>query len=311
MAQYYVGTASFTEAGLMGTFYPEGMKPAERLSFYARHFNVVEIDSSFYGLPSERNSYLYAERTPKDFRIHFKAFGMLTRHPVDVARLGQALAAHLPRDFADRRVSDPPPDMLDKAFQMFSSALMPLKLAGKLGVVLFQYPPYFAKNEDNMGYILECKERLPEMRLAIEFRHGSWLREDEADDTLAFLRENDLPYVCVDEPEFESGATVPPVAEATSSLAYVRFHGRNTDTWFKKGITVSERFDYLYSEDELREWVPRIGRLGETADEIHLLFNNCRRTYPVQNARDIAKMIGALKDKDPIKLVESPSLFTD
>lgn len=307
MSDYYIGTCSFTYQDLLGTFYPPNMKPAERISWYARHFNVVEIDSSFYGLPSERNSYLFGERTPDDFVFHFKAFGLLTQHPVPNQRLGRALAAHLPPG-AEDPVKDPPPDLLGQAFEMFQTALMPLHLAGKLGCILFQYPPYYTKSDRNMEYIVHCRDMLPDYQLAIEFRHGSWVQDPELEDTMEFLRKNGLTYVCVDEPQFPSGATVPPIAKATNDIAYVRFHGRNAETWYKRGITVGERFDYRYGEEELKEWVPKIKSLAAQTRQTHLLFNNCRRTYPIENARELADLLEVLQHKQRIEIFSEPQL---
>jgi uncharacterized protein YecE (DUF72 family) len=145
-------------------------------------------------------------------------------------------------------------------------------------------------------------------RLAIEFRHNSWTNETELADTIQFLRESGLAYVSVDEPQFPSGSTVPPIAEATSEIGYVRFHGRNAGNWFRRSITVAERFDYLYSKDELEEWVPKIKNLAERTDQVHIMFNNCMNTYPIQNARDIANILGALPGKRKVEIADQPRL---
>ena len=308
MDKYSVGTCSFTDKALDGAFYPKGIRPAERITFYAEHFNVVEVDSSYYALPSERNSYLFAQRTPADFVFHFKAFGLMTQHRVSVKQLGRSLGAHLPPDFDEPYVQTPPPEMLRQAFDMFYGALMPLKLAGKLGLILFQYPPYFTKNSEHLDYILQCKEWMKDYRLAIEFRHNSWTNEQELASTLEFLRDNDLSYVSVDEPQFTSGVTVPPVAAATNDTAYIRFHGRNTKNWFRRKITVAERFDYLYNHEELAEWTEKIKDLADEVDQVHVMFNNNMNTYPIENARDMAAMLGALETKRKVELIDQPGL---
>lgn len=167
---------------------------------------------------------------------------------------------------------------------------MPLDSAGKLGVVLFQFPPWFLPREDNRRYIVQCQERLPQYRIAVEFRNGAWLSEERRDGTLSQLTDNNLIYVSVDEPQgFRS--SVPPLAEATSDVAVVRFHGRNRENWERKGITVAERFKYLYSRDELDEWLPRLKFLASRTRELHVLFNNCYGDYGVRNARDITDLI--------------------
>ncbi|MCL6472613.1 MAG: DUF72 domain-containing protein [Firmicutes bacterium] len=308
MASYYIGTCSFTDKGLDGTFYPKGIKPAERISFYAQHFNCVEIDSSYYSLPSERNSVLFAQRTPDDFVFHFKAFGLMTKHKVMLKSLGRALAIHLPPGYKAPYIEEPPRDMLEKAFNIFYSALNPLRIAGKLGLILFQFPPYFTKSKENKNYILQCQEWMKDSLLAIEFRHKSWVDNKEIEDTMRFLRDHNLVYVSVDEPQFASGLTIPPIARTTAKIAYVRFHGRNTKNWFKKGITVAERFDYLYSLGELKEWVSRIEGLAKDTDQVHIMFNNCMNTYPVQNARDMAGLLNALPGKKRVELIDQRSL---
>lgn len=308
MADYYVGTCSFTDKGFDGAFYPKGMRPSERISFYAQHFNTVEIDSSYYSLPSERNSLLFSQRTPDNFIFNFKAFGLMTGHRVQTKRLGRALSAFLPPEFNAMFIDNPPIDMLKLSFDMFYRALYPLHLAGKLGLVLFQFPPHFIKSKENKEYILQCREWMREYRLAIEFRHNSWTNEASVEDTMKLLLDAGLTYVSVDEPQFSSNSTVPPIARATTDTAYIRFHGRNTKNWFRKDATVAERFDYLYSFDELQEWVPKIDSLVRSTDRIYVMFNNCMNTYPLQNARDIAVMLGALPDKRRVELISQPGL---
>jgi len=308
LTSYFVGTCSFTDKGFDGPFYPIGLKPAERISFYAGHFNVVEIDSSYYALPSERNSNLFAQRTPDDFLFHFKAFGLMTKHRVQTKSLGRALLTRLPPGHDKPFIEHPSTDLLKLTFDMFYSALYPLKLAKKLGMILFQFPPYFTKSNANKDYILQCREWMRDYHIAVEFRHKSWVQESEVSDTMQFLRSSGLTYVSVDEPQFPNGTTIPPIAEATTNIAYIRFHGRNTVNWFKKGITVAERFDYLYSNQELSEWVPKIKELANQTDQVHLMFNNCMNTYPIQNARDITDMLGALPQKKRVELISQPDL---
>ncbi len=145
--QFLVGTASWTDPTLVKSdlFYPPAVKTAhERLRFYAENFRTVEVDSSYYALPSERNSRLWVERTPEDFVFNIKAFGWLTQHAADTTRLPNAIKEVLPSALmTERRIKDPPSEVLDLAFQMFWSALGPLRDAGKLGKLLFQFPPYF------------------------------------------------------------------------------------------------------------------------------------------------------------------------
>lgn len=300
----FIGTCSFTEEGMVKTFYPLSLPPRDRISFYAERLDTVEIDSSFYALPSERNSILFVERTPKDFKFHFKAFGLLTKHPVPVSRLGKTLRGYLHQDFSGDIVREPQKELLEKAFEMFWSALLPLHRAGKLRSVLFQFPPWFTKSDENMEYIFFCKEKLPGFLLTIEFRHGSWLTEKEREDTFEFLRQHNLCYVTVDEPQVGFYGSVPPVAESTGEIAYIRFHGRNKDNWLKKGISTVERFAYLYSKEELEEWVPKVRDLSQRSKETYVMFNNCFAYYALKNAKMFAELVGGLKGKKPIEVLE-------
>jgi len=292
-----VGISSWTEPTLVkeGTFYPPEAKSAEeRLRFYASQFPIVEVDSSYYFPPSERNSALWIERTPKDFTFNVKAYSLLTQHPTKVDSLYKEVKEALPEELAGKRnvyAERIPPELLDEVWQRFASALMPLHSAGKLGCVLFQFPQYFVISRKAKDYIVGCKERLPDFRIAVEFRHKSWMEERNREETATFLAEHDLPLVCVDMPQgFDS--SLPPVALATSrSLAVVRFHGRNREAWEKKTKTAAERFDYDYSKRELQTWVPKIASLAEEARETHVVMNNCYRDYAVNNARQLASLL--------------------
>jgi uncharacterized protein YecE (DUF72 family) len=167
---------------------------------------------------------------------------------------------------------------------------MPVHSAGKLGALFFQFPKWFFRNRDNMQHIAGLRERFPDYPIAVEFRQAGWMDEQHAQHTLDFLREHDIAYTCVDEPQ-GTNASVPPIAAATSDLAVVRFHGRRQDTWDKPGVGVEERFRYLYTEGELEEWVPKIRRLAEEAREVHTLMNNCYADYGVRNAKQLSLLL--------------------
>ena len=296
MGKILVGTSSWTDPTLIksGRFYPPSAKSAEaRLQFYAQNFPIVEVDSSYYALPSENNAKLWVERTPDDFTFDIKTFALFTQHPAQARSLPKDIVGTLSPEAQQKRniyLRDVPDDTLAELWRRFAEALLPLDSAGKLGVVLFQFPQWFFPSRENRAYILSAKDMLSQYRLAIEFRSASWLNERNSERTFAFLRDNDLAFVCVDEPQgFKS--SVPPVAEATSSIGLVRFHGRNRETWEKKGISAAERFDYLYSEQELGEWVPRIKGLAAQTQEVHVLMNNCYEDKAVVNGRQIRLML--------------------
>ena len=291
------GTCSWTDPTLLASgWYPERIakKADERLRFYAERFPLVENDASYYALPDPKQAALWAERTPAGFTMNFKAFATMTTHPTDPKRLPRDVAALLPAEtLAKRRLypKDLPPELRDDLFARFWVALEPLRTAGKLGAILLQYPDWFVISGENKALIARARELLPDDRLAVEFRHHTWMSERNSGETLAFLRANGLSYVAVDEPQgFPS--SIPPTAAVTNDdLAIVRFHGRNAENWKKPGLTAAERFDYAYSKEELAEWLAPIRRLAGEAKEVHLLMNNCYADKAVNNARDLVRLL--------------------
>jgi uncharacterized protein YecE (DUF72 family) len=288
MSRILVGTTSWTEKTLVGSgrFYPPDVHTAEeRLRFYATRFPVVEVDSSYYGLPSSRNASLWAERTPDGFVFDVKAFRLFTQHQTPPDALPKDIREGLaPAEKKNLYYKDMPAVVLDELWARFRSPLDPLRSTGKLGVVLFQFAPWFIFRPSSLELIAACAERLPGDRIAVEFRNKSWFAEKHLAETIAFEREHGLIHVVVDEPQgFPS--SVPAVWEATSpDLAIARLHGRNRATWAKKGISAAERFNYLYSDEALRELAGSVNRLGGHARELHVLFNNCYRDNAQRNA---------------------------
>lgn len=300
MGDVHVGTCSWTEKTMAALFYPRGVNtPEERLRYYASRFDTVEVDSCFYALPQRRNSELWVERTSPGFTFHIKAYGLMTGHEVEARSLPPALVQYPHEVTPQGRVRDPHPDMVDAAFDLFLEAIEPLRDAGRLGGVLMQFPPYFtAKSADEerrgLEYLDGVAGRLAGYRTLVEFRHPSWVREGVAERTMRFLSDRGLSYVSVDSPQFETRSTMPPLAAVTSEWAYVRFHGRNTATWFGKHSSSTERFDYLYSTEELEEWAPRLRSLAAEADRTFVMFNNNAYDYAQRNAAEIATILADL-----------------
>jgi uncharacterized protein YecE (DUF72 family) len=293
-----VGTASWTDKSLIdsGKFYPPDAKKAdERLAFYAENFPVVEVDSTYYGLPSEKNAELWVERTPDDFVFNVKAFSLLTQHPTTAKGLPKDLRESITEDKRHYYPRDLPPEVVDESWARFLDALRPLHQASKLGAILFQFPEWFPPSRENRRYVVEVGDRLertlPGVAAAIEFRNDRWMGDEERRArTLAMLEEHGLPYVCVDMPQgFKTSS--PPIAAATAPLAMVRFHGRRNDTWGKRGVSVHDKFGYDYRQDELAEWEPKIEKLSNDAREVHVLMNNCYQDYAVRSARTMAQLL--------------------
>jgi len=255
MASIYVGTCSWSDHK---PFYPEGIRPADRLGYYAQHFSLVELDATFYHPMPARNFALWADRTPPGFVMDVKAYKQLTWH--------------------DRK--NPP---THEAHDLLRRSVQPLRDAGKLGALAFQFPPWFMVRPDNIAYIRSLREHYDDP-VTIEFRHRSWLSDENVADTLSLLRDAGLSLVVADEPVLGSGS-VRAVWEVTNpALGVFRLHGRNYKTWYARVRTTGERFDYLYSEEELSSFIPKIGRLADGLDVLHILFNNNRDDYAVRNA---------------------------
>lgn len=290
MSDILVGTSAWTDKTLLQTdWYPKEAKSAEdRLRYYASQFPITEVDSSYYFPPSEKNSELWVERTPKSFTFNVKAFSSMTGHPTKADAIYKDL--EVPVAKKNLYPEDLKPEVIDAIWERFTSALWPLHEAGKLGALLFQFPPWFVIGKKNRNYILDCARRAAPMRICVEFRNKTWMSQDNRDETLSFLEGHGLAYVCVDMPQgFTS--SIPPVVAATTDLAVVRMHGRNESGWEAK--TVHERFRYNYDHRELGEWVERVAKLADGSEETHVIMNNCYRDYAQQNASELAGLLKA------------------
>jgi uncharacterized protein YecE (DUF72 family) len=295
--QVRIGTASWTDPTLLvpGVFYPAGVStPQARLKYYASKFSLVEVDSSYYALPARRTAELWLERTPAAFVFNAKAFAWMTGHATETQRLPRTLREALPADVAMRArlyPRDVPPEVRDEAWRLFVDALRPLHDAGKLGTVLLQYPPWVRPAAHSARMFARARERLADFPIAVEFRHGDWLAPAQRESTLSMLREQEMTYVIVDQPQGLPTSVPPEMAVTSSRLAVLRMHGRRMDTWEKPGATVLEKFRYLYDESELQGWVPKVIELAGEAEQVHVVFNNCYGNYGTTNALEMANLM--------------------
>jgi uncharacterized protein YecE (DUF72 family) len=292
-----IGSASWTDKTLIdcGRFYPADCRTADaRLRYYASRFPVVEVDSSYYGMPTPQNAQLWAERTPAHFVFNVKAFRLLTGHQTspDVLHrdLRQALGAGLPKMLYYK---DVPAEIRGELWRRFIEALAPLKNAGKLGAVHFQFAPWVIRNRDGMAHVRHCAEMMQGHTMAVEFRNRIWLDQEHADKTIAFERELGVVHTIVDAPQgFTS--SVPCAWEATHPrLALLRLHGRNKAAWNSKGSASSSRFDYWYSADELEAMIPEIQHIAAQVDAMHIVFNTNYQDQGQVNARLMRQVLGA------------------
>jgi uncharacterized protein YecE (DUF72 family) len=278
-----IGTCSWADEALSKYFYPPKFPAKERLVYYAEHFDTVEVDSTYYRLPSESMVQGWADRTPDGFTMHVKAFGLMTRHPVKLEVLPEDLQSVMPVDERGR-VDRPPRELRGEVFRRFLEALEPLRSSGKLGGILFQLPSYIVYKDRSLEYLEWAREQLGGDSMLVEFRHRSWLEEENAAATLSFLESIGAAYVTVDAPKSDTAKNlIPTIPAVTNGLAYVRFHGRNLGTWNKRGGSAAERFDYLYSDEELEEWVPTLRELAAGSKEAYAFFNNNSSSQDPQN----------------------------
>jgi uncharacterized protein YecE (DUF72 family) len=297
MSRILIGTSSWADHSLVasGLFYPPEVKTAAgRLKYYSERFPIAEIDSSYHYFPTRQNLALWLENTPPGFIFDIRAFSLFTGHPTLPLALPRSIREEH-QELANHKgslyIHHLPEDVVERLWGIFAAYASEVESAGKLGVILFQFPPWFHPSKENLDYVIACRERFPRHQLAVEFRTGDWLAGDGLGDTLAFLRQHELALVCVDEPQgMKTG--VPPVAEVTAPVAMVRFHGRNAENWEKKGISAEERFNYLYKEEELKEWLPDIQRMAEQAEKVHIIFKNKSLDFPIRNARELKGMLG-------------------
>ncbi len=267
----YIGTAGFSYADWKGPFYPPDTRQSAMLEEYARHFPVVEINSTYYAIPEPERVNAMARRTPASFLFNVKANKEMTHEIGDGS----------------------------KVFEDFRRALRPLQDHGKLGCVLAQFPWAFKKSKENEDYLRKLARRLDGLDVVVEFRNAQW----DSDETLDLLSSAGLGYCCIDEPRLK-GLPAPRVA-LTSRVGYLRMHGRNAANWWTKGRESWERYDYLYSADELAEWLSGVQNLSENSDRVYVIFNNHYKGQAPANAHTFEQMLRAILGKELVE-VEPP-----
>ena len=293
-----VGTASWTDKSLIesGKFYPKDATTAEdRLRYYASQFPFVEVDSSYYAIPAPATARLWAERTPPAFIFNVKAFRALTGHQFE--------ARVLPREFQrelrvhDRQLyyKDLSDELQRELWRVSFEAIEPLRHSGKLGAIHFQFAPWITSGGPPRRHVEHCVQMMEGRGLmAVEFRNASWWTDRNRDSTLAFERERGLVNVVVDGPQ-GFGTSVPAVWEVTSpELAIVRLHGRNAETWAKKGLKrSSDRFNYDYADAELKEIARSVETLAAKVPVTQVVLNN---NYQDQGQRNAKTLMGLFRE---------------
>ncbi len=294
-----IGTCSWADDALAKHWYPPGTSPRDRLAYYAREFSTVEVDSTYYRVPDEKMVRGWAERTPAGFVMHVKAFGLMTRHPVKLEQVPPELREGLPVDHRGR-VDRPSRDARAAVFRAFLDALEPLRASGKLGGILFQMPQYVVWKPSSLDYLEWARDQVGDDPFLFEPRHRSWYAEEIRDELLAWLEERRMSWVVVDAPKTGAPNVPETLVAVTTPLAYVRFHGRNAATWNVRGGSAAQRFDHLYDENELREWVPGLRELSNRSEEAYAFFNNNNQTNGVAQAPAGAQLLRRLLEEEKV-----------
>jgi uncharacterized protein YecE (DUF72 family) len=252
----YLGTSGFSYKDWVGEFYPAGLPSKDWLSYYAREFKTCEVNSTYYALPAPAVMQALVQKTGPGFLFAVKANQAMTHQ-----REGQNICAE------------------------FCRVLEPLVQAGKLGCVLAQFPNSFDFNNRNWEYLANLRRDLGQLPLVVEFRNARWLKVE----VFRWLRQHEIGFCCVDEPQLPN--LIPPIAEATSRIAYVRFHGRNKEKWWQPA-EAWERYDYSYKPEELKEWLPRLKKLDSEAEKTFIFANNHWKGQSITTIRQLQILLG-------------------
>jgi uncharacterized protein YecE (DUF72 family) len=306
MPRILVGTSSWADPGFVEDWYPPGMPARDRLEWYARRFDAVEVNSTFYAIPVQKTVARWAEVTPNDFTFDVKLHRLLSRHSAGLESLPPELRDDAETNGRGRVALTPKLEaaMLARTLE----AVEPLTGAGKLGPFLLQLTPAFAPGKHELGELDQLVELMGGQRLAIELRHKGWVEGERTARTLEWFEEHGVAFVCVDSPPGDHVPILPRIDAVTAGdLAYMRLHGRNTEGYLK-GKTVAERFDWDYSDEELEEVAGRARTLVEEAGELHVMFNNNNRDQAPTAARRFRQLLGQDPGPEPVPDAEQLKL---
>jgi len=298
----FVGTASWSDPGFIERWYPKKMPAGERLGWYAQHFDMVEVNSTFYSVPDPRMVERWCATTPDDFTFDVKLHQLFSFHstpakllPPDLQKLAEANAKGIVKST---------PELQKALLKIFLRSASIFQDAGKLGVFLLQLSPVFSPRKHELDELIPLIEMLTGYDLAIEFRNRNWAVGDRLESTIDFVRQRRAIFVNVDAPASDHFMVMPSdVDEVTNSkVAYLRLHGRNAKAYIT-GKTVAARFDYDYSESEIAEVAHRSRRLAKDARELHVIFNNNNLDYAPRAAVRLRNALGQIV-KTPAQTAE-------
>lgn len=286
-----IGTASWSDPEFVRDWYPKGLAAGKRLEYYADRFDLVEVNSTFYALPTRAVTAKWARQTHEHFVFDVKLHRLLSRHG--------APPESLPADLRDDLELTPThkvrltPELETEVARRFLHEIAPLEDAGKLGALLLQLTPGFAPRSHRLAELDGLLEVLAPRKVAVELRHRDWVDEGHAASTLKFFRDRGLVFVSLDAPAGNAPVLMPSDLDPITrpSLAYLRLHGRNTHG-FLSGKTVAERFNYDYSDAELAQVAERVDRLSQAAEEVHVIYNNNASDYAPRAALRFRGLVG-------------------
>jgi len=299
-----VGTASWSDPGFVERWYPKKMPAGERLSWYAQHFEMVEVNSTFYSVPEPRMIERWCAATPDEFTFDVKFHQLFSFHSTPAKLLPPDLQRRAETDSKGNAKSTP--DLQEALLKDFLRSMSIFADAGKLGVLLLQLSPAFSPRKHELGELESLIDMLGDYELAIEFRNRNWAIEDQLESTIDFMRKHHAAFVNVDAPVSDHFMVMPSdVDEVTNSnVAYLRLHGRNAKGYIT-GKTVAARFDYDYSDNEIAEVAERSKKLAREAHELHVIFNNNNLDYAPRAALRLRKALGQIVKTPP----QTPELF--
>ena len=288
-----MGTASWSDPGFVERWYPKKMPAGERLGWYAQHFELVEVNSTFYSVPELRMVERWCAATPNDFTFDVKLHQLFSFHSTPAKLLAPELQRRAETDAKGNVESTA--DLREVMLKMFLLPMSIIRNAGKLGLLLLQLSPAFSPRKHQLSELEPLIEMLGDYNLAIEFRNRNWAVDDQLESTIDFVRKHRAIFVNVDAPASDHFTVMrSDVDEVTNpKAAYLRLHGRNAKAYIT-GKTVAARFDYDYSEEEIAEVAERSRKLAQEARELHVIFNNNNLDYAPRAALRLRKALGQI-----------------
>ena len=300
-----IGTASWTDPGFVERWYPKKMAAHERLAWYAQHFAMVEVNSTFYSVPDPRMVERWCATTPDSFTFDVKLHQLFSFHSTQRKLLPPELQRIAQID-AKEKVNTSP-ELQDALLESFLRPMSILQSAGKLGVFLLQLSPAFSPRKHHLSELQPLVEKLVDYQLAIEFRNRNWVVGDQLRSTIDFLRKHNVGFVNVDAPASDHFSVVPSeLNEITNpNFSYLRLHGRDPKAYLT-GKTVAARFNYDYSDKEIEEVADRSRKLAQDAKDVHVVFNNNNLDYAPRAA---TRLRAALNQSVALPSPQTPELF--